>query len=124
MHDKSSRKYDVVLWGASGFTGKLVAEYLLEAYGVGRDLRWAIAGRNPAKLAQLKHALGAAAQDPDLLVADANDERALDVLVCQTKVVCSTVGPYAHYGEPLVAACVRARTDYCDLAGEALGSNT
>lgn len=120
MNDQSFQKYDVVVWGATGFTGTLVAEYLLQAYGIDQGLRWAIAGRNREKLEAVRRSLGASASSLDLLEADARDQRSLDVLVRQAKVICSTVGPYARYGGPLAAACVRAGTDYCDLAGEPL----
>ncbi len=118
MEPKNLRAYHVVVWGATGFTGKLVAEYLLQTYGTRGDLHWAIAGRNRAKLEDLKRALGESANDLDVLVADANDEASLDVLTSQAAVICTTVGPYAAYGSKLVAACVRQGTDCCDLCGE------
>lgn len=120
MSDRSLRKYDVVLWGATGFTGRLVADYLLSTYGVAGSLRWAIAGRSLAKLEAVRTALGDAAKSLDLLVADADDQSSLEILARQSRVICSTVGPYTFYGDPLVAACVQTGTDYCDLAGEAL----
>lgn len=110
-----SRSLDVIVWGATGFTGQLVSEYLLRTYGVGKDLNWAIAGRNQEKLDQLNRVLGA--QIPTL-IADSKDRPSLDALVEQTAVVCTTVGPYAKYGSELVAACVNAGTHYCDLSGE------
>jgi short subunit dehydrogenase-like uncharacterized protein len=110
------RDYDIILFGASGFTGRLVAEYLLQRYGQDGELRWAIAGRNREKLAEVASELGA----PDLpvLVADGADREALDQLAVSSTVVCSTVGPYALYGSELVAACAQAGTHYCDLTGE------
>ena len=87
-----SRSLDVIVWGATGFTGQLVSEYLLRTYGVGKDLNWAIAGRNQEKLDQLNRVLGA--QIPTL-IADSKDRPSLDALVEQTAVVCTTVGPYA-----------------------------
>ncbi len=110
------RTYNIVLFGASGFTGRLVAEYLLQRYGMDGDLRWAIAGRNPDKLAVVAAELGA----PDLpvVVADSADGAALAALAADTDVVCTTVGPYALYGSELVKACVAAGTHYCDLTGE------
>lgn len=118
MRDKASRTYDVVVWGATGFTGRLVAEYLLEAYGTDDSLRWAIAGRSRAKLEEVRRALGPRASRLDTLSADASDERSLEALAARTRVVCTTVGPYAEYGSRLVAACVRQGTDSCDLCGE------
>jgi short subunit dehydrogenase-like uncharacterized protein len=115
---KQDRKYDVIVYGATGFTGQLVAAYLLSHYGDDTDLRWAIAGRSEAKLQAVKDALGDGAEELELIVADSGDKDALSALTQQTRVVLSTVGPYALYGSALVAACVDAGTDYCDLAGE------
>lgn len=114
------RQYDVVLCGATGFTGGLTARYLAEH---GREgLRWALVGRNRAKLeaaqSQLADLLGPGVPAPDLLEADAADAAALAKVAESTKVVATTVGPYAFYGEPLVAACAAAGTDYVDLTGE------
>lgn len=111
-----NRTYDLILWGATGFTGQLVAEYLLKQYGIDNNLRWAIAGRNEAKLEQVRQEL----KVPDLpiILADSMDKASLEAMVRQTKVVCSTVGPYALYGSLLVEACVANGTDYCDLTGE------
>ncbi len=113
------REFDVVIWGATGFTGALVAEYLLDKYAVGQSLNWAIAGRDAKKLAALKQGLGPAAANLVFILADSFDEMKLESMVCRTTVIISTVGPYAKYGSQLVAACVRAGTHYCDLAGEA-----
>lgn len=110
------RKYDIVLFGATGFTGRLVAEYLLETYGHSEDLIWAIAGRNAGKLAQLAKELGA--PELPIIIADSADEDALSSLAASTTVVCTTVGPYALYGSELVGACVANGTHYCDLTGE------
>ena len=115
MSIEPSRTYDVVVWGATGFTGRLVAEYLAEHYGADSDLRWAIAGRNPDKLAALAATLGV---DIDCLTADSHDPASLEKLVTATRVVATTVGPYAKYGSELVAACAAHGTHYCDLAGE------
>ncbi|PKO40927.1 MAG: saccharopine dehydrogenase [Betaproteobacteria bacterium HGW-Betaproteobacteria-3] len=111
------RKFDVIVFGATGFTGRLVAEYLSTAYGVGGDLAWAMAGRSLARLTQVRDALGIDAALP-LLVADARDGAALAALVAQARVVITTVGPYQRHGEALVSACARAGTDYVDLCGE------
>ncbi len=113
------REFDVLVWGATGFTGALVAEYLLHQYGVDATLHWAIAGRNADKLAALKTSLGDAAKSLDTIVADSFDATQLDSMVARATVVISTVGPYAKYGSALVAACVKGGTHYCDLAGEA-----
>jgi len=113
-----TRKYDVVVWGATGFTGALVAEYLRDQYGVGKELRWAIAGRNELKLEELKHELGAECAQLPILTADSHNESSLRELARSTSVVLTTVGPYALYGSELVAACVDNGTHYCDLAGE------
>lgn len=116
-----SRDLDVVIWGATGFTGKLVAEYLFQRYGVGGGVKWAIAGRNAGKLEAVKAELvqqHAAARDLPLILADSFDDEALRAMAARTRVVCSTVGPYAEFGSPLVAACVQEGAHYCDLTGE------
>jgi short subunit dehydrogenase-like uncharacterized protein len=113
------RDYDIVLFGATGFTGGLTADYL--AANAPKGLRWALAGRNRTKLDAVAVRLAAAnpnAPVPDQLVADAADEATLAKVAASTGVVISTVGPYALYGGPLVAACAAAGTDYCDLTGE------
>jgi short subunit dehydrogenase-like uncharacterized protein len=117
---RAARPLDIVLWGASGFTGRLVAEYLTRTRGGGRA-RWALAGRDRAKLEGIRAELAridAAAASLPILIGDAGDPASLDAIAGQTRVVCSTVGPYARYGSELVAACVRSGTDYCDLTGE------
>ena len=114
----SEREFDVVVYGATGFTGQLVAEYLLGQYGVNQDLRWAIAGRSEEKLRHVRRELGAAAEHLPIVVADSSDTDALAAMAARTRVVLTTVGPYALYGSNLVAACVENGTDYCDLAGE------
>lgn len=112
MHD---RDFDLVLWGATGFTGRLVAEHLVRRGGA-RNLRWAVAGRNPERLAAVLEQIGAP-HIPTLL-ADSHDPRALAALARRGRVVCSTVGPYALHGSELVAACADTGTHYCDLSGE------
>jgi len=114
----NGRGFDIVVWGATGFTGALVAEYLLAQYGVGGTLKWAIAGRNAEKLDDLRRELGPEAAALPTIVADSFDEEKLAAMAASTKVVITTVGPYAKYGSALVAACVAAGTHYCDLAGE------
>jgi len=118
---RSPRSFDVVLWGATGFTGGLVAEYLARAYGVGRSVRWALAGRSREKLEKVRSSLGAIdprARELPLLTGDSGDRASLDAIAREARVVASTVGPYALYGKELVAACVEAGSDYCDLTGE------
>jgi short subunit dehydrogenase-like uncharacterized protein len=115
----AQRKYDLVLFGATGFTGGLTADYL--ALNAPTGLRWALVGRNRAKLEAVKERLVAAVPEvpePDLLEADAADSAALAEVAGSTRVLATTVGPYALYGEPLVAACAAAGTDYADLTGE------
>jgi len=112
-----SRDFDIVLWGATGFTGRLVAEYLVRNYlGGDTDLRLALAGRNAEKLAAIANGIGAP-QLP-ILVGDSFDPDSLDAITAKAEVLISTVGPYAKYGANVVAACVRNGTDYCDLTGE------
>jgi short subunit dehydrogenase-like uncharacterized protein len=116
----SDRPFDIILFGATGFTGKLVAEYLAKE-AKGRDVKWAIAGRNPVKLEAVRAELARtdpALSDLHLLTAESHDVAALDKLAPQARVVCTTVGPYLKYGKELVAACARAGTSYCDLTGE------
>lgn len=114
-----SREFDVVVWGATGFTGQLVAEYMFRQYGVGGDVTWAIAGRNRAKLEQVANrAAGNQADQLALIVADTTDQDAIVEMVQRTRVVCTTVGPYALYGTGLVEACATHGTHYCDLTGE------
>jgi len=114
----SGRKYDVVVWGATGFTGSLVAEYLAANYNQGGEsVRWAIGGRNAAKLQAVVTALGGTAT-PDVLLADSADAESLRAMARQATVVITTVGPYASYGAELVEACVRTGTHYVDLTGE------
>ncbi|HWU23860.1 MAG TPA: saccharopine dehydrogenase NADP-binding domain-containing protein [Nocardioides sp.] len=117
--DRASRSYDVVLFGATGFTGGLTADYLAAHAPAG--LRWALAGRSQAKLEAVRDRLTGidpTLADLPLLVADASDESRLAEVAAQTKVVATTVGPYLQHGGPLVAACAAAGTDYVDLTGE------
>jgi short subunit dehydrogenase-like uncharacterized protein len=104
--------------GATGFTGRLVAEHLLARHGTHGDLRWALAGRNQARLEEVRAGLGENAAGLPLITADSHDRASLDSLVQKTRVVCTTVGPYALHGSELVAACCEHGTDYCDLSGE------
>jgi short subunit dehydrogenase-like uncharacterized protein len=111
------KPFDVIVFGASGFTGRLVAEYLNTTYGVDGDVSWAMAGRNLDKLAEVRRLIGAPDELP-LIAADASDAVALAVLVRKTRVIITTVGPYQRHGQALVTACAQAGTDYVDLCGE------
>jgi len=108
-------KYDIVIFGASSFVGEILCNYLA---GCKEEpvLRWAIAGRSASKLEAVKAKIGKA--DLDIIIADASDETALRNLCGQTRVVTTTVGPYALYGETLLKVCAETGTDYCDLTGE------
>ncbi|NGN92811.1 NmrA family NAD(P)-binding protein [Nocardioides sp. KC13] len=110
----TSRDLDIVLFGATGFTGGLVAEYLAENAPDG--LRWALAGRSMSRLETVRDGLGSA--DVELIQADVNDSASLATLAARARVVITTVGPYLEFGEPLVKACAEAGTDYVDLTGE------
>jgi short subunit dehydrogenase-like uncharacterized protein len=116
-------KFDVVVFGATSFVGKILCAYLMREFGTAakpgaRKLSWAVAGRSKSKLQDLLGGLGPAAADIPVIIADAADDTALKEMCKQTRVVVSTVGPYALYGEPLIRACVQTGTDYCDLTGE------
>ncbi|MBW2281018.1 MAG: saccharopine dehydrogenase NADP-binding domain-containing protein [Deltaproteobacteria bacterium] len=118
---EANREFDLVVQGATGFTGRLTAEYLLARYGT-ETFRWALAGRNEAKLEEVRAAIardtGKSAEGLPLVVGDATDAASMTSLAERARVVCSTVGPYALYGSELVSACARAGTHYCDLTGE------
>ncbi|WP_395646016.1 saccharopine dehydrogenase family protein [Terricaulis sp.] len=109
-----SKEFDVIIYGASGFTGRLVAEYLQREYGAD-NVKWAMAGRDVAKLEAIKAELGASVP---IIPANARDPASLEAMAARANVVITTVGPYQLYGEPLVAACVKTGTDYVDLCGE------
>ncbi len=113
----SSPEFDVIIYGSTGFTGRLVAEFLLKTYGQNGAVRWAMAGRSQEKLAEVRDLIGAAPTTP-LLVADAHDGPALEAIAKRTRVMITTAGPYQLYGSVLVAACARVGCDYVDLAGE------
>lgn len=109
-------EFDIIVYGATGFTGRLVAEYLTNNYADG-SVKWAMAGRSLTKLHEVRDEIGAPADTP-LLTANADDPAALLAMVSRAQVVITTVGPYQLYGEPLLAACVTAGTAYVDLCGE------
>lgn len=106
------REFDIIIWGATGFTGKLVTDYMAQNYSAG-NLKWAIAGRNREKLTQTLNG-----RDIEIFVADSHDQNAMNELARKTRVMLTTVGPYARYGSELVAACAANGTHYCDLTGE------
>ena len=112
-----SKTFDVIIFGATGFTGRLVAEYLNSTYGVGGEVAWAMAGRSLAKLEEVRGLIGAPESLP-LLVAEAADAVGLAKLVRQAQVVIATAGPYQLHGRALITACAQAGTDYVDLCGE------
>src|SRR3954449_5544174 len=113
-----AKDFDLVIFGATGFTGGLVAEYLVEKRP---RVRWALAGRSPGSLERVRAELAvldASAVALPVLVADSLDAASVGDMVARTRVVCTTVGPYARYGGPLVAACAERGVHYCDLNGE------
>ncbi len=114
---QTAKDFDVIVYGATGFTGRLVAEYLLKTYGAAGTVRWAMAGRSAAKLAEVRDLIGAP-KDLPLIAADGTDALALAALASRTRAVITTAGPYQLYGGTLVAACAAAGCDYVDLAGE------
>jgi len=113
----NQREFDIVLYGATGFVGRLTAEYLAAAGGAARI---ALAGRSAGKLEAVRATLGEAARSWPILTVDAGRQSTLDEMAARTRVVVTTVGPYSKYGLPLVAACAAAGTDYADLTGEAM----
>ena len=112
-----TREFDVIVFGASGYTGRLVAEHLLKTYGAGGKVKWAVAGRSKEKLAAVRKEIGAPDTVP-LVVADSNDAASLEAMCRRTKAIITTAGPYQLYGSNLVAACAKTGTDYVDLTGE------
>jgi short subunit dehydrogenase-like uncharacterized protein len=113
----ADKNFDVIVYGATGFTGRLVAEYLAEQYGVNGDLHWAMAGRSAEKLAAVRDDIRAP-KDTPFVIADAADPQSLRDMAAQTACVLTTVGPYQLYGSDLVAACAETGADYVDLCGE------
>ena len=112
----SLKNFDVIIWGATSFTGKLVCEYIFSNYKT-NEIKWAMAGRDKKKLEDVRSEI--ADTSVPILLADSFDENTLSDLVKQTKVMCSTVGPFSVYGTLLVDLCVRFKTNYCDITGEA-----
>jgi len=113
----AAREFDIIVYGATGYTGRLVAAHLLKTYGPAGEIAWAMAGRSADKLAEVRDEIGAPSGLP-LVVADASDPASLKAMAGRAKVIITTVGPYQLYGDGLVAACAEAGTDYVDLTGE------
>ena len=113
----TGREFDVIVFGASGYTGRLVAEYLNKTYGLGGDVKWAMAGRSIDKLAAVRDEMGLPADTP-ILAADSDDSASLEAMCNRAGCIATTVGPYQLYGEKLIAACAATGTDYVDLCGE------
>ena len=110
----AQKKLDLVIWGATGFTGQLVCEYIANSYN-SKDLNWTIAGRNEEKLLKLKNRLNI---ENSILIGNSNDKSSLEKICGKTKVICSAVGPYALFGTNLIHACIKMKTNYCDISGE------
>ena len=119
MNNNKNKEFDIIVYGATGFTGRLVAEYLHHQYGNGTELTWAMAGRSQAKLEQVRDEMNLPPNTP-LVVADSSDPASMQKLVDRTSGVITTVGPYQLYGETLLAACASSGTDYVDLCGESV----
>ena len=113
-----TREFDIIVYGATGYTGRLVAQHFVREYGASDSWpKWAMAGRSEDKLSAVREEIGASPVTP-MIVADAEDPASLEAMCRRTKVVISTVGPYQLYGDALVEACVKTGTDYADLCGE------
>ena len=110
-------KYDFVIYGATGFTGKLVVEYAINQYANNNEISWAIAGRNNEKLEHVQEKYNLPSNIGKIIV-DSNDQNSIDEMVSQTKCVLTTVGPYQLYGEKIIKTCISTGTDYVDLCGE------
>lgn len=115
----ANRDFDLIIYGASSFVGQIMTRYLAEHIGFSGTVKWAIAGRSSPKLEQLRLSLGAEAAELPIIIADADDASALAELCQSSRVIATTVGPYALYGEQMIKACAENGTDYCDLCGEA-----
>ncbi len=112
---KDKREFDLVVFGATGFTGKMVAAHIAKTYGVGKTVKWAIAGRSKGKLDAVAKDLGC---DVPIIIADSGDVNSLSTMVRSTKVIVSTAGPFLLYGSELVRQCSMNGTHYCDITGE------
>jgi short subunit dehydrogenase-like uncharacterized protein len=111
------RDFEIIVYGATGFTGRLVAEHLLKTYGATGDLKWAIAGRNLAKLDEVRSEIGAPANLP-VVIADSSDPASLTAMARRSRAIVSAAGPYQLHGSGLVAACAAESADYLDITGE------
>ena len=118
-NEESNKQYDLVVFGATSFVGQILTTYLIEHLGTNSDISWAIAARSTAKLTELRDSYGDSANQLPMIIADSHDEASLQAMCSQTRVIISTVGPYALYGELLVKTCAETGTDYTDLTGEA-----
>jgi len=118
-NNKDQKEFDIIVYGATGFTGRLVAEYLNKQYGNNNELRWAMAGRSQTKLEQVRDEMSLP-DDTPLIVANSSDSISIGAMVSKTKAIISTVGPYQLYGEMLVSECASLGTDYVDLCGESV----
>jgi short subunit dehydrogenase-like uncharacterized protein len=118
----SARKYDVVVWGATGFTGRLITRYMCLTYPESSGVRWAIAGRNETKLMEVRLDTGRKCNRSvafiDIIAASLEDASSLDRLASSTHVILSSAGPFARVGSPVVEACLRCDTNYVDITGE------
>lgn len=110
-----SKEFDILVYGATGYTGRLVAEYINNEYG--SDLKWGMAGRSETKLQEVRDLIGVPADTP-LVICDSDNDADVAAMVSRTKAIITTVGPYQLYGDKIVAACAEAGTDYVDLCGE------
>jgi len=119
MVNNTKNEFDIIVYGATGFTGRLVAEYLSNQYGNGRELTWAMAGRSQAKLEQVRDEMNLPSDTP-LVVADSSDQASMQSMVNRSSGIITTVGPYQLYGEMLLATCANSGTDYVDLCGESV----
>ncbi|WP_133471102.1 saccharopine dehydrogenase family protein [Paraglaciecola marina] len=113
----TNKEFDIIIYGATGFTGRLVAEYLVKQYSGDSSLKWAMAGRSAAKLTQVRDEINAPKNTP-LVIADAQDSSSIQAMLNRTKLILTTVGPYQVYGSDLVAMCAKSGVDYVDLCGE------
>jgi len=113
----TDRDYDLVLYGVTGFVGRQTLAYVVK-HRDSRELRFAIAGRNRAKLESVRSQIGGAARKADILVVDSRDQPTLDVMTARTRVLLNTAGPFSISGDAVVDACVRSRTHYVDITGE------
>ena len=112
---QKNKKFDLIIWGSTGYTGKLVCEYIFKKYKR-TNLKWALGGRNELKIKRLISSLDL--KGIPYLIADINNKNSLFEMTKMTRTICSTVGPYAKYGTLLVEACIKSKTNYCDITGE------